>query len=94
MELHKPQSDTAVTLIMPALALRDEKLSGLKDKVESIAKDSRQFRWGANRLRKQMWWKDVKWRICLILGIIAVLLTVVIIPAGWCIMQLPQTKSF
>jgi vesicle-associated membrane protein 4 len=79
---------------MPALALRDEKLSGLKDKVESIAKDSRQFRWGANRLRKQMWWKDVKWRICLILGIIAVLLTVIIIPAGWCIMQLPQTKSF
>jgi len=79
---------------MPALALRDEKLSGLKDKVESIAKDSRQFRWGANRLRKQMWWKDVKWRICLILGIIAVLLTVIIIPAGWFIMQLPQTKSF
>ncbi|KPI37801.1 uncharacterized protein AB675_137 [Cyphellophora attinorum] len=41
---------------------------------------SSSFRRGANRVRKQMWWKDMKMRMCLIVGII-ILLVVIIVPA-------------
>jgi vesicle-associated membrane protein 4 len=32
-------------------------------------------------VRKQMWWKDMKMRICIIVGII-ILLIVIIVPSG------------
>lgn len=32
-------------------------------------------------MRKQMWWKDMKMRMCIIIGII-LLLVVIIVPSG------------
>lgn len=60
---------------------RGENLDGLQDKTSNLADSSQQFRRGANRVRKQMWWKDMKMRMCLIVGII-ILLLVIIIPSG------------
>ena len=56
-------------------------LNTLVDKSSNLADSSSQFRRGANRVRKQMWWKDMKMRMCLIAGII-ILLLVIIIPSG------------
>lgn len=60
---------------------RGERLDSLQDKTDNLAVSAQGFRRGANRVRKQMWWKDVKMRIWLIVGIIIVLL-VIIIPSG------------
>ncbi|KTW26932.1 uncharacterized protein T551_03394 [Pneumocystis jirovecii RU7] len=50
------------------VAQRGERLDSLQDKTESLATSAQGFRRGANRVRKQMWWKDVKMHICLIAG--------------------------
>ncbi|PGH10557.1 hypothetical protein AJ80_07504 [Polytolypa hystricis UAMH7299] len=62
---------------------RGERLDSLQDKTDNLAVSAQGFRRGANRVRKQMWWKDFKMRICLIVGII-ILLVVIIVPAGTC----------
>jgi len=59
---------------------RGERLDSLQDKTDNLAVSAQGFRRGANRVRKQMWWKDMKMRICLIVGII-ILLLVIIVPA-------------
>jgi vesicle-associated membrane protein 4 len=58
---------------------RGERLDALQDKTDNLAASAQGFRRGANRVRKQMWWKDMKMRACLIAGII-ILLLVIIIP--------------
>jgi vesicle-associated membrane protein 4 len=60
---------------------RGERLDSLQDKTDNLAVSAQGFRRGANRVRKQMWWKDFKMRICLIVGII-ILLVVIIVPTG------------
>lgn len=60
---------------------RGERLDSLQDKTDNLAVSAQGFRRGANRVRKQMWWKDMKMRICIIVGII-ILLVVIIVPAG------------
>ncbi|KTW27437.1 hypothetical protein T552_02415 [Pneumocystis carinii B80] len=52
------------------VAQRGERLDILQDKTENLATSAQGFRRGANRVRKQMWWKDVKMRMCLIIGMI------------------------
>ncbi|KAI5299104.1 SNAP receptor, synaptobrevin [Ascosphaera pollenicola] len=59
---------------------RGERLDSLQDKTDNLATSAQGFRRGANRVRKVMWWKDFKMRICLIVGII-ILLVVIIVPA-------------
>jgi len=59
---------------------RGERLDALQDKTDNLAVSAQGFRRGANRVRKQMWWKDMKMRVCLIIGVI-VLLLIIIIPA-------------
>jgi len=63
---------------------RRENLNSLQDKTDNLAMSAQGFRRGANRVRKQMWWKDMKMRMCLIVGII-ILLIVIIVPSGKCI---------
>jgi vesicle-associated membrane protein 4 len=46
-----------------------------------LADSAQNFRRGANRVRKQMWWKDMKMRMCLIVGII-ILIVIIVVPAG------------
>lgn len=60
---------------------RGERLDALQDKTDNLAVSAQGFRRGANRVRKQMWWKDMKMRMCLIVGII-LLLVVIIVPVG------------
>jgi len=60
---------------------RGERLDSLQDKTDNLAVSAQGFRRGANRVRKQMWWKDMKMRMCLIVGII-ILLAVIIIPVA------------
>jgi len=61
-------------------AQRGGKLDDLQNKTDDLAASSMGFRRGANRVRKQMWWKDMKMRMCLIVGII-LLLVVIIVPS-------------
>lgn len=60
---------------------RGARLDSLQDKTDNLATSAQGFRRGANRVRKQMWWKDMKMRMCLIVGII-ILLIVIIVPSG------------
>ncbi|KEF61916.1 vesicle-associated membrane protein 4 [Exophiala aquamarina CBS 119918] len=60
---------------------RGENIETLQGKTDNLAASAQGFRRGANRVRKQMWWKDMKMRMCLIVGII-ILLIVIIVPAG------------
>ena len=60
---------------------RGERLDTLQDKTENLSTQANGFRRGANRVRKQMWWKDMKMRMCIIIGII-LLLVVIIVPSG------------
>jgi len=62
---------------------RGERLDALQDKTDNLAVSAQGFRRGANRVRKQMWWKDMKMRIWIIVGIV-VLLIVIIVPSGKC----------
>merc|ERR1712000_187109 len=41
---------------------RGERLDALQDKTDNLAISAQGFRRGANRVRKQMWWKDMKMR--------------------------------
>lgn len=54
---------------------RGERLDSLQDKTDNLAVSAQGFRRGANRVRKQMWWKDMKMRMCLIVGIIILLVS-------------------
>ena len=60
---------------------RSERLDTLQNKTDNLSTQANSFRRGANRVRKQMWWKDMKMRMCIIVGII-VLLVVIIVPSG------------
>lgn len=60
---------------------RGERLDSLQDKTDNLAVSAQGFRRGANRVRKQMWWKDMKMRMCIIIGII-LLLVIIIVPSG------------
>lgn len=59
---------------------RGERLDSLQDKTDNLAVSAQGFRRGANRVRKQMWWKDMKMRMCIIVGII-ILLIIIIVPS-------------
>ncbi|KAJ5372917.1 Synaptobrevin [Penicillium concentricum] len=58
---------------------RGENLDSLQDKTDNLAVSAQGFRRGANRVRKDMWWKDMKMRVCLGICVI-VLLIVIIVP--------------
>ncbi|PWN28633.1 synaptobrevin [Jaminaea rosea] len=58
---------------------RGENLSDLQGKTDNLAVSAQGFRRGANRVRKQMWWKDAKMRIIIIIGIV-ILLCIIVIP--------------
>lgn len=57
---------------------RGERIDNLQDKTDNLATSAQGFRRGANRVRKQMWWKDMKMRMCIIAGIIILILIIVI----------------
>lgn len=58
---------------------RGERLDALQNKTDDLAASAQGFRRGANRVRKAMWWKDMKMRIWLGVGI-AVLIIIIVVP--------------
>lgn len=60
------------------VAERGERLDTLQDKTDNLAVSAQGFRRGANRVRKQMWWKDMRMRMCLIGGLIILILVIVL----------------
>ncbi|WFC98117.1 synaptobrevin [Malassezia yamatoensis] len=60
---------------------RGENLNSLQDKTDNLSVSAQGFRRGASRVRKQMWWKDMKMRLLIVVGIIA-LLCLIIIPSA------------
>ncbi|CAI4064824.1 hypothetical protein SUVZ_08G3460 [Saccharomyces uvarum] len=61
------------------VAERGERLTSIEDKADNLAISAQGFKRGANRVRKQMWWKDLKMRMCLFL-VVVILLVVIIVP--------------
>lgn len=66
---------------MNRMADRGGQLDALQDKTDNLAVAAHDFRRGANRVRKQMWWKDMKMRMCLIAGVI-ILIIVIVVPVA------------
>ena len=70
---------------------RGENVDRLGDKTQGLSDSAANFRRGANRVRKQMFWKNMKMRVWVIIGII-VLLLVIIIPSMISSLILPKAK--
>ncbi|KAJ7198235.1 synaptobrevin-like protein [Mycena rebaudengoi] len=60
------------------VAERGERLDALQDKTDNLAVSAQGFRRGANRVRKNMWWKDMKMRL-IIGGAIAVIVIIIVV---------------
>jgi len=60
------------------VAERGERLDSIENKTDNLAISAQGFRRGANRVRKDMWWKDFKMRLCLIFGVIIVLIVIIV----------------
>lgn len=61
------------------VAERGERLDSLQDKTDNLAVSAQGFRRGANRVRKQMWWKDLKMRMCLLSGVIIIIVIIIVV---------------
>lgn len=60
------------------VAERGERLDSIENKTDNLAISAQGFRRGANRVRKDMWWKDMKMRMCIIIGLIIVLIVIIV----------------
>ncbi|KAI0090671.1 synaptobrevin-domain-containing protein [Irpex rosettiformis] len=60
------------------VAERGERLDQLQDKTDNLAVSAQGFRRGANRVRKNMWWKDMKMRIIIGLAIAIIIVIIVV----------------
>lgn len=60
------------------VAERGERLDLIENKTDNLAISAQGFRRGANRVRKDMWWKDMKMRMCIVLAIIIVLVVIIV----------------
>jgi len=60
------------------VAERGERLDSLADKTDTLAVSAQGFRRGANRVRKNMWWKDMKMRIIIGTAITVILIIIIV----------------
>ncbi|KAF7324640.1 Synaptobrevin-like protein [Mycena kentingensis (nom. inval.)] len=60
------------------VAERGERLDSLQDKTDTLAVSAQGFRRGANRVRKTMWWKDMKMRL-IIGAAIAIIIIIIVV---------------
>ncbi|KAF9378159.1 hypothetical protein CPB97_009739 [Podila verticillata] len=58
---------------------RGEKLDSLQNKTTDLEQGAVQFRKGASGVRRQMYWKNMKMRLLIALGVI-ILLVIIIVP--------------
>jgi vesicle-associated membrane protein 4 len=59
---------------------RGEQIDSLQTKTEDLQSSSLQFKRGANQVRKEMWWKDMKLKL-IIGGVVGVILVIIIVVA-------------
>ncbi|KAL9099533.1 MAG: hypothetical protein Q9163_004981 [Psora crenata] len=60
---------------------RGENIDQLQDKSQNLGQSAQRFRHGAKEVRRKMFWKNMKMRIAIIIGIL-VLLLIIIVPSG------------
>jgi len=60
------------------VAERGERLDSLQDKTDNLAISAQSFKRGANKVRKNMWWKDMKMRIIIGAGIAVIIIIIVV----------------
>ena len=70
---------------------RGENLDSLQDKTDNLSISAQGFRRGASRVRKQMWWKDMKMRMLIVFGIVA-LLCIIISAVSYTHLTLPTKR--
>ncbi|KAI8616289.1 synaptobrevin-domain-containing protein [Chytriomyces sp. MP71] len=58
---------------------RGEKLETLQNKTDDLQQGALQFKKGANKVRGQMWWKDLKMKL-IIAAIIIIIIIVIAVP--------------
>ncbi|KAJ3087273.1 hypothetical protein HK102_011455 [Quaeritorhiza haematococci] len=58
---------------------RGEKLESLQNKTDDLQQGALQFKRGATKVRRQMWWKDLKLKL-IIAGVIIVIIVVITVP--------------
>ncbi|KNC98416.1 uncharacterized protein SPPG_06120 [Spizellomyces punctatus DAOM BR117] len=58
---------------------RGERLESLQNKTDDLQQGALQFKRGATKVRRQMWWKDLKLKL-IIAAIVIVILIVIIVP--------------
>ncbi|KAI9018966.1 vesicle-associated membrane protein 1 [Hyaloraphidium curvatum] len=56
---------------------RGEALESLQTKTDDLQQSSLQFKRGANAVRKEMWWRDMKLKI--ILGVVIAIILIIVI---------------
>ncbi|KAI8916444.1 synaptobrevin [Entophlyctis helioformis] len=57
---------------------RGEQLETLQNKTEDLQNSSLQFKRGANKVRREMWWKDLKMKL-IIGGVVGIILIIIIV---------------
>jgi len=57
---------------------RGERLDSLQDKTDNLAVSAQNFKRGANKVRKNMWWKDMKMRLIIGAGIGIIIIIIVV----------------
>ncbi|TFY78790.1 hypothetical protein EWM64_g5221 [Hericium alpestre] len=75
------QIDDTVTIMrdnITKVVERQERLDSLQDKTDNLAVSAQGFRRNANRVRKNMWWKDMKMRIIIGLAIAVIIVIIVV----------------
>ncbi|KAI8906539.1 hypothetical protein PhCBS80983_g01009 [Powellomyces hirtus] len=58
---------------------RGERLESLQNKTDDLQQGALQFKRGATKVRRQMWWKDLKLKL-IIAAIVIVILIIIIVP--------------
>ncbi|VVT44627.1 uncharacterized protein SAPINGB_P000479 [Magnusiomyces paraingens] len=61
------------------MAVRDDQLNRLEEGANNLAESAGQFRQQSQQVKKRMWVKNTKMKVCLAIGII-VLIAVIVIP--------------
>ncbi|KAJ3048051.1 hypothetical protein HDU99_009278, partial [Rhizoclosmatium hyalinum] len=58
---------------------RGEKLESLQNKTDDLQQGALQFKKGANKVRGQMWWKDLKMKM-IIAAIVIIIIIIIVVP--------------
>jgi vesicle-associated membrane protein 4 len=75
------QATTKIEDNIRKATINKAQMQKLEEQTENLAGQSKKFSNQAHVVRKQMWWKDMKMRICIVVGIV-ILLIVIIVPSG------------